>query len=42
MIQCHNWKRAANDMEAENRGGQGPIWAVRPLNGWKYRSILFF
>jgi hypothetical protein len=21
-------------MEAENRGGQGPIWAVGPLDGW--------
>jgi hypothetical protein len=21
-------------MEAENRGGQGPKWAVAPLDGW--------
>jgi hypothetical protein len=26
-------------MEAENRGGHGPIWAVAPLDGWIFYII---
>jgi hypothetical protein len=33
FLRCCNWKLAA-DVEAEDKGGQGPIWAVAPLDGW--------
>jgi len=26
-------------LEEENGGGQGPIWAVTPLDGWILRTV---
>jgi hypothetical protein len=37
FLRCRSWKLAANDItlwRQKIRGGQGPIWAASPLDGW--------
>jgi hypothetical protein len=36
LLHCYGTSTDAleGDVDAEGRGGQGPIWAVAPLDGW--------
>jgi hypothetical protein len=34
VVAIGSWPLMMNIVEEENSGGQGPVWAVAPLDGW--------